>query len=437
MYHRSPRHPHAEDGFALPTVLFMLLAAFGIASLAVISSINTQQGTGRDVATKEALAAAEAGVQQALVRYNAAAASGSCVAPQTLQTTGPQAGWCTAYADPGGTFAYQVAPGGGVIDVVSRGTVEGVSRKVHVTAHSAAGNQPFLDWGVIGRDWVALASNADITADTATNGDLTFGDGASTFLCGNIQVGVGHAVLPVGTAPSCGGQVLQGEILLSPVNQADVRTNNSNAKFFSQNPITGTKTDVCWNGVNGSGAASTSCGSRELLIDHNSGVTLTSGNYSFCKLTMRQNSVLQVASGSTVRIYFDSPEACGYASGVVQLDMTSNTEITANGTSGATDFALLFVGSESRSTSINLASNTLANQACNQNFVVYAPRTSINFASNASYCGAIAGKTIGLNSNAHVETNNLAAGFELPNAPAHYTIDRFVECSAQTTTIGC
>ena len=291
---------------------------------------------------------------------------------------------------------------------------------------------------MIGRDSVTLASNADITADTATNGDVTFGNGASTFLCGNVQVGVGHDVLPAGKDAELRWAGATGRDRRSrPSTRRTSSTNNNNSKFFASNPITGKKDDVCWNGVNGSGAASTACGSRELFIDHNSGVTLTSGNYSFCKLTMRQNSVLQLASGSTVRIYFDSPEACGYASGVVQLDMTSNTEITANGTSGATDFALLFVGSESRSTSINLASNTLANQACNQNFVVYAPRTDIHFASNASYCGAIAGKTISLSSNAHVKTSNLAAGFELPNAPAHYSIDRFVECSAQTATVGC
>ena len=440
MVDRSLRHTGSEGGFALPTVLFMLLAAFAVASIAVVASINAQHGTSRDLGSKDALAVAESGVQQALVRYNAAGTTGTCLSPQTMQTSGAWAGWCTAATgnvDPGAAFSYQVAPGTGVIDVVSQGTAGGVTRKVHVTAHSAAGNQPFFDWGVIGRDSVALASNADITADTATNGDVTFGNGTSTFLCGSVQVGIGHDILPAGTTPSCGGAELQGEILLSPVNQADVQTHNDNNKFFASNPVTGKKDDVCWNGVDGNGAASASCGSRELFIDHNSGITLTSGNYSFCKLTMRQNSALLVASGSTVRIYFDSPEACGYNSGVVQMDMTSNTSITANGTSGATDVAFLFVGSESRASSITLASNTLANQACNQNFVIYAPRTDIDFSSNASYCGAIAGKTIDLSSNAHVKTNNLAASFQLPNAPSHYAIDRFVECPAQDTSGGC
>ena len=429
MFDQSPRHLSSQDGFALPTVLFMLLAAFAVASIAVISSVNAQHGTTRDMATKDALAAAEAGVQQALVRYNAGAIAGTCAPGDTSQ-----AGWCVAQQgsiQPGGTFNYSVLPGAGVIDVVSQGTVGGVTRRVHVTAHSAAGDQPFIDFGVIGRDSVSLASNGEITADTATNGDVTLGNGASTFLCGNVQVGVGHDILPAGRTPSCGGQELQGEITLANVNQADVRTNNNNNKFFGSNPVTGKKSDVCWNGANPDGVASTACGSREMYIDHNSGVTLTSGNYSFCKLTLRQNSIVQVASGSTVRIYFDTPEACGYPSGVTQLDMDSNTEITANGSSGAGDVALLFMGSESRSTRIALASNTFTDQNCNQNFVIYAPRTDIGFASNAHYCGALAGKTIALASNAHVTANNLASGFLLPNAPAHYTIDRFVECSAQ------
>jgi hypothetical protein len=433
MFDGSPRHLTSEDGFALPTVLFMLLAAFGIATVAVISSINAQHGTSRDMATKDALAAAEAGVQQALVRYNAGAVAGTCASGDTLQS-----GWCTApqgSIEPSGTFNYSVLPGAGVIDIVSLGTVGDVTRKVHVTAHSASGNQPFSDFGVIGRDGVVLDSNGEITADTASNGDVTEGSGASTFLCGNVQVGLGHDLLPAGTTPSCGGQLSQGVLTLANVNEADVRTNNENYKFFATNRVSGNKNDVCWNGADGKGAASSACGSREMYADHNSGITLTTGNYSFCKLTLRENAIVQVASGSSVRIYFDTPEACGYPDGTTQLDMDSNTEITANGSSGAGDVALLFMGSDSRSTRIALASNTFTDQNCNQNFVIYAPRTDITFASNAHYCGAIAGKTIHLNQNAHITTNNLASGYQLPNAPAHYTIDRFVECAPQGSAV--
>lgn len=432
------RHPRAsrivgEGGFALPTVMFMTFAAFAIASVGITASINTQHGTTRDFDTKGALAVAEAGSQQALIRYNAAAARGQCVAPQTKQANG----WCTPATGTlgnGSTFTYWVAPitsPADRLEILSQGVSDGVARRVQVTATSAAGNQPFLDAGVVGKDGIGVDSNADITADMATNGNITLAGSASTFICGNAQVGIGHDILPAGTTQHRCGAETQGEFTLPPVNQGNVRTSNDNGKFFSQNPATGKKPgDVCFNGVSGTGAASSACGSRELYVGGNAGVTLTSGNYSFCKLTTVSNSSIAVASGSVVRIYFDSPEACGYSSGVSQLSMSSNSALTVNGTTGATDFAMLFVGSDSRATSISLASNTVANQLCNQNFVVYAPRTNVEMASNSSYCGAIAGKTIHLNQNAHVKASNLATQFQLPNAPAHYGVSRFVECAA-------
>ncbi len=433
---RSRRSLAAEGGFAMPTVMLLLLAAFSVASIAAVASISAQSGTARDLGSKSALAAAEAGAQQALVRYNAAAANGTCVSPQTLQADG----WCTAATGApfsGGVFTYWVAPGNGVIDVVSQGAVGGVTRRIHLTAHSAAGSQPFNDAAIIGRDSISLASNSDITGDTKTNGDINLAGSSSVFICGNAQVGVGHDILPPGTSAHTCGVETQGSFTLPPANQADVRTENDNSRFFALNPSTGKKQDVCWNGADAAGAASSLCGPRELFIGTNSAVTMTTGNYSFCKLTLRQNSALAVASGSTVRVYFDSPEACGAASPAVQLDMNSNSSITANGVSGATDVAFLFVGSESRASQITLASNTLQNQACNQNFVVYAPRTDVIMASNSSYCGAIAGKTIQLSANAHVSANNLAQNWNLPNAPSHYAIDRFVECPAQDTSGGC
>ena len=123
MFDQSPRHLSSQDGFALPTVLFMLLAAFAIAWIAVISSINAQHGTTRDMDTKDALAAAEAGVQQAMVRYNAGAVAGTCAPGDSSQ-----AGWCVAqqvWIQPRGTVNYSVLPGAGVIDIVSQGTVGG------------------------------------------------------------------------------------------------------------------------------------------------------------------------------------------------------------------------------------------------------------------------------------------------------------------------
>jgi hypothetical protein len=424
------RRLESQRGIAVPMVLFLVVAAFAMASVAVVASVRAQQGTSRDLDTKDALAVAEAGAHQALMRYNAAAADESCVAPQQIDGE-----WCSAATGQlaeGGTFSYWVRPEDGMLEIVSEGSKDGVTRRIHLQAHSAAGLQPFIDFGVIGLNSIQLDANASITADSATNGDINMSSNSE--LCGDAQVGVGHDIFLSGNAQHLCGIELQGEVTLPTVNQGDVRTNNDNGNFFGATPINGQRSRVCWNGFDATGAASANCGSRELLISHNSEMTLPSGNYSFCKLRLLQNSGLYIASGATVRIYFDSPEACGYGSGVKQLELDSNADLTANGASSAVDVALLFVGSETRTTVIDLASNTALQGLCQQDFVVYAPRSEMVMKSNSAYCGALAAKSIHINSNSNIMISAAAQSFELPNSPPHYVVTRFVECGGPVTS---
>jgi hypothetical protein len=58
----------ADDGFALPIVLFVL-GACAIALIAMFSSINNQRQANADLASREAPAAVEAGVTHALIRH--------------------------------------------------------------------------------------------------------------------------------------------------------------------------------------------------------------------------------------------------------------------------------------------------------------------------------------------------------------------------------
>ena len=95
---------------------------------------------------------------------------------------------------------------------------------------------------------------------------------------------------------------------------------------------------------------------------------------------------------------------------------------------------MLFVGSDTKSSHITMNSNSQAGTACSSDFVIYAPKTDIQMDSNVNYCGAIAGKTIEMNSNTTVTSNSAAAAFQLPGAGPHYVANRFVECSAATTS---
>jgi hypothetical protein len=414
-----------ESGFALPGVLFLVLAALAVAGAAVTASLGGQKGTSRDYDTKDALGVAEAGVEQTLERYNLSTTTPPC-------TTG-----CTGTLSNGGTYTTWTrltphsCPGGphDVLEVVSQGTADGVTRRVYTQANSASNECPFLNAGVIGLNAIHLDSNAAITADVATNGNVLMDSNSN--LTGCAQVGEGYSVTGAGVSGwSCGlGEALYGTTSLPPVNQGDVATNNANSELLAH--LGGKKADACYDGYTADGVASAACGTRELVLTGNSSLTLVSGNYSLCRLELIQNSAIYIAAGAIVRIFFDSPEACGYSSGspgTTQMRLDSNTRITVNG-SGAGHVALLFVGSEDITTQIVLASNTLAQNACSQDFVVYAPRTDVELRSNSYYCGAIAGKTIEVDSNSAIQTSNDASGFDIDAGGDHYYAEQFKECT--------
>jgi hypothetical protein len=425
VFKRSRRRAGGEEGFALPTVLFLLLASLAIATAAVTGALGGQKGTSRSYDTKDALGVAEAGIEQTLERYNLATTTPPCTTgcTGTLSNGGTYTTWTrlTAHSCPSGPHD--------VLELVSEGTADGITRRVYTQANSASTECPFIDAGVIGLNQIHLDSNASITADVATNGNVVMD--ANSILTGCAQVGEGYGVTGGGVDGwSCGlGAPIYGTTSLPPVNQGDVATNNNNSELLAH--LGGKKQDACYNGFTADGVASTACGTRELVLTGNSSLTLTSGNYSLCRMELIQNSAMYIAAGAIVRIFFDSPEACGYNSGspgTTQLRLDSNTRLTVNG-GGAGHVALMFVGSDDITTNIVLASNTLAQNACNQDFVVYAPRTNVELRSNSYYCGAIAGKVIEVDSNSAITTSNDASDFDIDAGDDHYYAEVFKECA--------
>jgi hypothetical protein len=448
----------SEGGFAVPTVMLMTVAALGMAGVAVMTTIQGQSGTVRDQGTKAALSVAESGVSQALLHYN------RDVAPCEPATEG---GWCgpvTGMSVNGGQIAYwaRVATGEECevgnevecVEIVSSGTVDGVTRRVDVLAstvpdENSGSNGPFATASVLSKESMTLDSNAIIHTGTAVNGDINLRSNAKQ--CGPASVGIGKKMA---TDPNAGyygnslcttkaTEVFQKELTLPDVNQGDAATNNDNARFFALDVVSGKKEDACWSKVRADGKAGT-CGTRELSIDNNSAVTLSGSVYSFCKLKLKSNSALYISSTATVTIYFDSPEACGYSSGVTQLELLSNSRITS-ATGSPISVSMLFVGSETRKTNILLNSNTAVNGPCEQNFVIYAPRSDVTLDSKSRFCGAIAGNSVYLRSNSEIWSGKGSESFELPgvelpDTPAHYSPYRFVECTSTTAGLpdgGC
>ena len=102
---------------ALPTALFALVASFGLATAAVLSSIDAQRGSKYDSERKNAIAAADAGASVALLRLNRFQNQLTEATPcinalgQSVPETSPGSGWCPPVpveSVGGASYVYQV-----------------------------------------------------------------------------------------------------------------------------------------------------------------------------------------------------------------------------------------------------------------------------------------------------------------------------------------
>jgi hypothetical protein len=459
-----------ERGFALATVLFMLLAAFATVSVGVFATIQAQSGGVRDQDTKASLAAAEAGVTQALLHYNSnITAPEPCLMPNgDTGALGYQAtdssGWCQAVETP--TASYRVCPrwseaqgtcmtsgATGTMAVVSTGSTNGVLRRIEVVANSVSGQQVFLNAGIRSQTDINLDSNAGIHSTTSAGGNITLDSNASQ--CGLATVGPSGSISGHGTYyenPDCSGtplstsSVTHQTVTLPPVNQGNANQPGHNDNYRITNAITGAatpadlisgnKADVAWDPT-----------TRQLTINGNTSLTLTGQTYSLCKLVLNSNAALYIAAGQKANIFFDSPESCALPYddvrrpqlGITQMQLSSNSRVTPT-TGTPASIGIYFVGSQSKLTNAVLSSNTDISGSCVQNFVIYGPYTHIELLSNSQYCGALAGQSIHMNSNAHFYTDDASKQIVLPGTLPHYTQSKFLECTAEASSVptaGC
>ncbi|HET7522912.1 MAG TPA: hypothetical protein VFJ79_02080, partial [Acidimicrobiales bacterium] len=177
---------------AVATALISMTVAFSFAGAAVVYSVNTQHGTVRDQDSKQAIAAADAGANVALMRLNqfsmAVSTANPCVgvSGSLLTVTKAEAdGWCPAISGTvgTGTYTYRVGPSttacsGSTACVVSTGTDSGLSRRVDVNLGVGSVGGAFSKAGVLGQEDITLENNASIRVGVGTNGNVKLSNGA-------------------------------------------------------------------------------------------------------------------------------------------------------------------------------------------------------------------------------------------------------------------
>ncbi len=437
-----------QSGMAVATALVAMTVAFTFASAAVVYSVNTQHGTVRDHDTKEAIAAADAGANVALMRLNqfstALNASNPCVGSGGyLVVRGAEAdGWCPQLSGTvgGATYSYRVGPteaacGEYTSCVVAVGTSNKVNQRVEVTLDSTPVGGPFSDAGVVGNGDIVLENNADIRVGVGVNGNVSLSNGAS--ICGDIRHGTGKKLTFENNSSQCSGYVqTEGNETLLPVTSfmpEDIATNNSNgrlAKCTSTGVPAGCQSDsyskswkstVPWNST-----------TRTIEPAQNSTLTLSGGDYFICRLNLGNNSHLIMAEHATVRIFFDTPENCGITAGEAQVKVENNADITSSGYNGEGKYevpGLYLIGSTTIPTTVEFKNNA----GSTNEFVLYAPNSDIYLRNHATYKGAIAGNNIYLDNHATVEQDE---GFEPPNFGGSilYSRQSYVECTGATAS---
>lgn len=457
-----------ERGMALPFALFAMIAAMALVGVAVLASVDVQQGSHRDSGSKSAIAAADAGANVALQRQNQYASQLSEEEPCLNESAeglepGPEVssepGWCEPIVgEVGGVpFTYRVSTVGGVCGgheacIVSTATANGVSRRVQLGLDQV-GITSFLDKerleeellketegreltaqelkeleeelqakleeeehsgsvpGLVGKDEITVSGNGNIRVGVGTNGDLVTSGNAS--ICGDIRVGVGKKWSKSGNASQCSGyDFTQGDTSLPEVSSfipSDIATNNSNSRITtcSKGLPAGCQQDTLSGGSWGKNTPFNPT-TRAISLSGNTTLTVGGGDYWICSLSFSGNSKLIMAAGAHVRFFFDTPENCGTTT---QISMTGNNEISATGYKpalGQFDMpGFYLLGSPTMTSQVNLSGNN----STTDEFVIYGPNTNVNISGNATFKGIVAGKHIAISGNGNIEQDS---GFTPP-----------------------
>lgn len=430
----------SERGIAVPTALMALIASFALASVAVMSTVDVQQGTKRDHDSKEAIAAADAGADIALLRLNrflpTLNAGSVCVGPngesQTAETVSGVS-WCpwTATEQVGGaTYQYRISAytSTKTLNVVSVGTSGTVSRRVNVALKTLSGKKVFASEKVLAQGNITLEGTAYIHTDIGTNGSIE--NKGSAKICGNDRSGPsGEAPAP---QPGCGEKTKEIKNLPPIVAPENVETVNDDCRLAWN--CTGAKAgqeDTYSTSGNGNKRLSSSefwePFHHVLSIGSNTQLTMGGNIYYVCELNIQGK--LYMPAGAHVEIYVGSPKACGLSSGARQVYVGAGGVIESSAcetTQPLCDVPRIYVLGNGSVTLVGTIGTT-------DEVILYAPESEVDLGGNATWKGMIAGNTLKIHGNPTVESDSKIREPEITFAST-FERTRYVECTGAAAT---
>jgi hypothetical protein len=443
---KSLRNRLAGDrGVALPVTVSVMFMVAGLATVTARAAITSDHQSLRDRNTKQAIQAANAGLEAAMYRTN-------LMQPGSLQCAGENAldgslivtgvegnGWCAEQTEDlgnGQSYAVRVSAGSSLHvngqslvqrRFVSTGAANGVRRRVMLRSNAATG-EPVFPQGYAGvsLDGLDLPNSVQVQGGVGSNGDILLRNYA--YVCGNVTPGPGKSVQIRNSASVCptgSTTPAQQSFNLQPVDQGDAPTNNDNARIGS--PPQPTSLDPCTDCDGITWNPST----RILQLRNNSTLTLGGSVYSFCGIEIENTAQLKIPArplGTGIRIFVDSPESCGGAgTGSVSV---RNSATIVNLNSDPTTFQLYLVGSSSIPTTLAFDGIDLAADLV---MAVYAPFSTIRIRGSSHLSGAIASKSIDLQNSARLTYHQRIEDITTGSPLRLYRPEQYLECTAVPT----
>jgi hypothetical protein len=420
-----------ERGIAVPTALMALIASFALASIAVMSTVDVQQGTKRDHNSKEAIAAADAGANIALLRLNrylpSLTAATPCVGPNGEYQTA-SGGWCPSSATEAvgsATYSYRISAftETGTIDVISVGSSGTVGRRVNVSLKTSASKKPFAKERLIGQDEIEIVGTSTrIETDMGTNGSIV--TGGSPVICGNDRIGPGKT----GPTPSCGKQKSEGTQNLPPISvPSNIATVNDNCRL--ENKCTGVKAgqEDTYSKKITSKNPWVAEPTRKIDVATNELLTMGGNVYWVCQIEIQ--GTLYMPALTSVQIYVDTPEHCGLKPTDTQVIIGGQAKVESdsfNPAQGHYEVPEIYVLGEGGVKMEGTPEST-------NEVMIYAPKSEITIGGKASWTGMIAGKTIKIHGNPIIKSD---PNLKLPeqNVATLFERTRYVECTGATAS---
>ena len=441
-----------ESGIALIAALLVMLIIAMMAAAAVTVAVGASSHARTDVNRKNALEAAEAGLQVALYRLNMLVpSSGNCIgdtATAPTITTSSGEGWCqssTYTLGNGSTYQYytstQLASGQSCVGYTVSGsqpiinrciTAVGISRGVvarsQIRAAAFAATPYFPVNGITGVNGINDNNNDYIGGGEASNGNITAANNVT--ITGGIELG------PKGSFTNNGNgspptETLSSPIVLSPLDPGTSATNNDDYRIANglQRPPSSP--------YDASSGISFNSTTRTLTSTsgHNPSLTLGGSIYNFCEVDLSNNVTINIATNAKVEIIIDSPydPGSGCPQGTGNFNLGNN--VTWNLLSkDPTQLQIYVYGTPPQSGGPTNTVTINNNNVCY--CTIYAPWSTINLShssNNSGLTGAVSGAYVNVSNNFRFTWDSRAGTLE-GSAQGLYYRTAWAQCTPSYST---